>query len=92
MIIQVLWPVAVLAQLSDAKSLLRIVVLIFGEHNFEDHVHSVKVGSDLHLISGQWFSRSAYRGALRYAPFCAAEASRLHGPFFFKIVVRSASD
>uniref|UniRef100_A0A7I4Y1B4 LITAF domain-containing protein n=1 Tax=Haemonchus contortus TaxID=6289 RepID=A0A7I4Y1B4_HAECO len=42
MIIQVLLPV-VLARLAGAKSVLKIVVLIFGEHNFEDHVHSVKV-------------------------------------------------
>ncbi|XGW12970.1 hypothetical protein V3C99_013540 [Haemonchus contortus] len=41
MIIQVLLPV-VLARLAGAKSVLKIVVLIFGEHNFEDHVHSVK--------------------------------------------------
>ncbi|KAK6018828.1 hypothetical protein OSTOST_15557, partial [Ostertagia ostertagi] len=41
MIIQVLLPV-VLARFAGAKPLLKIVVLIFGEHNFEDHVHSVK--------------------------------------------------
>ncbi|WKX93425.1 hypothetical protein Q1695_011024 [Nippostrongylus brasiliensis] len=42
MIIQVVLPLVVFARLAATNSTLRIVVLIFGEHNFDDHLHSVK--------------------------------------------------